>query len=144
MPVNNFTVGKDVSLIVQTPTGQLNISNGITDFTADPVYSELKSKPLNGVPVFALIPDGWKGSFKLDRLSPAVDQYFAALEAAYFNGANQIAGTIYETITEADGSLSQFRYTGVIIKLEKAGDYSGDKKVEQSISFMAGRRYQVS
>src|SRR5258708_4897027 len=110
MPVNNFTVGKDISLVIQTPTGQLAISAGITDFSADPMYTDLKSKPLNGIPIFGLIPDGWKGSFKLDRLNPLVDNYFAGLEAAYFQGGNQLAGTIYETIGEPDGSLTQWRY----------------------------------
>ena len=144
MPVNNFTVGKDISLVIQTPTGQLNIASGITDFSADPMYTELKSKPLSGIPQFGLIPDGWKGSFKLDRLNPLVDNYFAALEAAYYQGTNQLAGTLYETITEPDGSVTQWRYTGLIIKLDKAGDFSGDKKVEQTISFMAAQKIKVS
>lgn len=144
MPVNNFTVGRDISLVLSTPTGQLAISAGITDFSADPMYTELKSKPLGGIPQFGLIPDGWKGSIKLDRLNPLVDNYFAQLEAAYFNGINQLAGIIYETIAEPDGSITQWRYTGVIIKLDKAGDFSGDKKVEQSISFMASQKVKVS
>ena len=144
MPVNNFTVGKDISVTIQTPTGQLDIAQGITDFSADPMFTELKSKPLNGIPIFGQIPDGWKGSFKLDRFNPRVDNYFAALEAAYYAGANQLAGTIYQTIQEPNGSITQWRFTGVILKLEKAGDFSGDKKVEQTISFMAAQRIKVS
>jgi hypothetical protein len=108
------------------------------------MFTDLKSKPLSGVPVFGVIPDGWKGSCRMDRRDPTIDSYFAGLEAAYFNGTNQIAGTIYETINEPNGSVTQWRYTGVILKLEKAGDFSGDKKVEQSVSFMASQKIQVS
>jgi hypothetical protein len=143
MPVNNFTVGKDVSIVIQTPTGALTIP-GLTDFSADPVFTDLKSKPLNGIPIFGYIPDGWKLSFKWDRTSPVVDQYFAQLEATYFAGGNQLGGTVYETITEADGSLTQWRYVGAVFKLDKAGDFSGDKKVEQSFSGMASAKVQVS
>src|SRR5882672_8800541 len=99
MPVNNFTVGKDVSIVIQTPTGALTIP-GLTDFTADQVSTDLKSKPLDGEPIFGYIPDGWKLSFKWDRTSPVVDNYFAQLEAAYFAGGNLLGGTVYETINE--------------------------------------------
>ena len=143
MPVNNFTVGKDVSIVIQTPTGNLTIP-GLTDFTADPNWTDLKSKPLDGVPIHGYIPDGWKLSFKWDRTSPVLDNYFAQLEAAYFAGGNQLGGTVYETIREADGSISQWRYTGVVIKLDKGGDFSGDKKVEQSFSGMASLKIKVS
>ena len=143
MPANNFTVGRDVSLVVQTATGALSLP-GITDFSADPMFTDLKSKPLGGVPQFAYIPDGWKITIKLDRMNPIVDNYFASLEAGYYNGQNLIAGTVYETIAEPDGSLSQWRYTGVVLKLDKAGDFSGDKKVEQSLSGMASQKIKVS
>ena len=58
-------------------------------------------------------------SFKFDRMNPVDDQYFAALEAAYYAGVNQLAGTIYETISEADGSVSHIDSNGVVIKLSK-------------------------
>jgi len=77
-------------------------------------------------------------------MNPIVDNYFATLESQYYAGANQLPGTIYETISEPDGSLTQWRYTGVVLKLEKAGEFSGDKKVEQSVSFMASQKVKVS
>jgi hypothetical protein len=143
MPVNNFTVGRDVSLVINTPNGQLTIP-GITDFTADPMTTELKSKPLSGIPQFGYVPDGWKISLKLDRMNRTIDNFWAAFEAAYYAGSNQVAGTINETISELDGSVSQWRYTGVVLKLEKAGDFSGDKKVEQSLTGLASQKIQVS
>lgn len=144
MPVNGFTVGKDIALVFQTPDGALDVSSGITDFTADPVYTELKTKLLSGETKHGVIPDGWRGSFKVDRFNSALDDYFANWEAGYYNGQNSPAGLIYETVTEADGSVTQWRYTGVVFKFDKAGDYSGDKKVEQSVSFNAARKIKVA
>ncbi len=143
MPSNGFSVGRDVSLVITTPNGNLTLS-GITGFSSKPMVTKLKSKLLDGTPKFGVIPDGWQGSFKLDRSDASADNYWAAQEAGYFNGQNQNAATIYETIQEADGSLTQWRYTGVILVLEDAGSYEGDKKVEQSFSFEASKRIKVA
>jgi hypothetical protein len=117
----------------------------ITDFTSQQITTDLKSKPLGGVPIFAYIPDGWSGSFKVDRQSQVIDAYFAALEAAYYNGQGLAAGTIYETIKEPDtGATSQWTYTGVVMALSSPGDYSADKKVEQTVKFMASQKTQVA
>jgi len=142
MPVNNFTTGRDVSLVIQLPTGPLTLV--LTDFSADPKVTNLESKPLSGIKQHAYIPDGWNISFKVDRMDTAADDFWANFEAQYYAGANQLAGTIYETIAEANGSVSQWRFIGVIVKLDKAGDFSGDKKVEQSFSGMASQRIRVS
>lgn len=143
MPVNSFSVGKDVSLTIVTSYGT-TVFNGLTSFTADPMTTDLKSKAIDGTPRFGFIPDGWKGSFVIDRLDPSVDQYWAQVEADYFAGKNIQAGTISEIITEADGSVTEWKYTGVILRLEKAGDWGGDKKVDQTISFEAAFKKRIS
>jgi hypothetical protein len=143
MPANDFTVGRDVSLVINGPNGQITL-NGITDFSAKPMTTSLKSKPLNGIPQFAYIPDGWELSFKLDRLDRSVDDLWAAFEAGYYNGDNQPAGTVNESIQEKNGAISKWRYTGFVMKLDNPGDFSGDKKVEQSLSGMASQKIRVA
>jgi len=143
MPVNDFSVGKDVSLTIVTSYGT-TVFSGLTNFTADPMTTDLKSKGIDGTPRFGFIPDGWKGSFTLDRLDPSVDNYWAQVEADYFAGKNIKAGSISEIITEADGSITEWKYTGVILRLERAGDWGGDKKVEQTISFEAAFKKRIS
>ena len=143
MPFNSFSVGKDVALTVVTSYGTLTFA-GLTDFMADPMTTDLKSKALDGTPRFGFIPDGYKGSFKLDRLDPTVDNYWAQVEADYYAGKNIQPGTINEIITEADGSTTQWLYDGVVLRLEKAGDWGGDKKVEQTVSFEAAHKTKVS
>jgi hypothetical protein len=143
MPANNFTVGRDVSIVINGPNGQITL-NGITDFSAKPATTTLKSKPLSGIPQFAYIPDGWELSFKLDRMDTGADDFWAAFEAGYYSGTNQAAGTVNENIQEANGSISKWRYTGFVMKLDNPGDFSGDKKVEQTLSGMASQKIKVA
>ncbi|WP_020472363.1 hypothetical protein [Zavarzinella formosa] len=143
MPTYSFSVGRDVSLVVVTSYGTLAF-NGLTDFTADPMTTDIKSKGIDGTPRFGFIPDGWKGSFKLDRLDPKTDNWWAQVEADYYAGRNSQPGTINEIVTEADGSVTQWRYDGVVLRLEKAGDWGGDKKVEQSVTFEAAHKIKVA
>jgi hypothetical protein len=143
MPVNSFSVGKDVSLTIVTSQGT-TVFNGLTAFTADPMTTDLKSKAIDGTPRFGFIPDGWKGSFAIDRLDPSVDNYWAKVESDYYAGVDIQPGTISEIITEADGSITEWKYTGVILRLEKAGDWGGDKKVEQTITFEAAFKRKVA
>ena len=143
MPSYNFSVGRDVSLTVVTSYGTLTF-NGLTDFSADPMTTDLKSKGIDGTPRFGFIPDGWKGSFKLDRLDPLTDNWWANVEADYFSGKNAQTGTIQEIVTEADGSVTQWQYTGVVLRLDKAGDWGGDRKVEQSVTFEAALKTKIS
>jgi hypothetical protein len=76
MPVNGFSVGKDVSLSITNPNGNIP-SLALTSFTAKPMFTDIKSKRLDGKTYFGEIPDGWNGSFKLDRTDPTVDTFFA-------------------------------------------------------------------
>ena len=137
-----YTTGRDVTLNIITPSGEL-ILPGLKNFSADPFYTDLKSKLITGRSIFDIIPDGWKGMFQLDRFNRDVDNYFAALESNYFQGIATKKATILETINETDGSISQWRFVEVTLKLDKAGEFSGDKQVEQSISWMSSERKKV-
>ncbi len=142
MPVNSYSIGKDISYSVVTPTGTLTL-NGKTDYSVKPVFTDLKHKGLDGITSHGVIPDGWQIDMKFDRTDPNVDIYFAQREADYFNGVNQQGGTIFESIVEKDGSITSFRYTNVILKYDSAGDWKGDSLIPISVSAMCSRRYQV-
>lgn len=143
MPVAGFSVGRDVSLTVLNPNGNLTMG-GLTSFTAKPMTTGIKSKRLDGKTYFGNIPDGWEGSFKLDRTDPNVDIFFANQEAGYYAGQNNPTGTIQEVISEADGTTTTWRYDGVVLKLDDSGDWKGDVRVEQSISFNATAKVKVA
>jgi hypothetical protein len=143
MPINGFSLGKDISYTIVGPNGNLTI-NGVTDYTTKPMFTKLKHKGLDGTTDHAAIPDGWEVSIKLDRQDPTLDNFFAALEASYFAGTNISNGTISENIQESDGSVSKFQYTNVSLSYDDAGAYKGDSYVPQSLSGMASRRIKLS
>ena len=143
MPNGGFSIGKDISLSIITPSGPLTIGL-ITGFQSKQDVTKKKIKGLDGLNRPVRFFEGWSGSFDLDRQDSTVDAYFAQLEANYFGGLNENTVTITETITEANGSVTQWRYTGVLLELADAGAWKGDDTVKQKINFDAQRRFQVS
>ena len=141
MPLNGYSVGKDVVLTVNTPTGILRLP--ITNFDAKPVYTDLKAMPLGSPPKHMSIPTGWKGTIKLDRQDSTVDDYCAQVEASYWAGQNIVTGSITETISEVNGSTSRYRYTDVNLKITDPGAWAGEKLVDQSLEFEASRRLKL-
>lgn len=143
MPVNGFNVGRDVSVDINTSTGPLNFGL-ITKFTAKQDITDKKVKGLDGITRHARFPDGWSGTFDVERQGPELDNFFAQAEDNYYAGVDEQGGTITETITEVSGAVSQFRFLGVLLKYDDAGDWSGDDTVKQKVSFVASRRVKVS
>ena len=143
MPINNFSVGRDVTLTIVTPSGPLNL-NLITGFGASPEMPDVKVKGLDGITRHARFFDGWRGKFDLERSDSTVDDYFAQLEANYYAGINEQPATITETITEPNGAVTQYRYLNVLMKLDDAGEWRGDATVKQKISFVSARRNKIA
>lgn len=142
MPVNGFSVGRDVVLDIVTPTGTLGL-NLLTGFDSKPDVMEHKVKGLDGLVRPVLFHDGWMGSFEIERADSALDDYWAQLEANYFSGLNSPSLTITETITEVSGATTQYRYEGVQLKLVDAGAWKGDSTVRMKLDFLAARRRKV-
>lgn len=143
MPLNGFSVGRDVGLDIIGPQGPLRF-NLITGFQSKPDITDAKIKGLDGITRHVRFPDGWSGSFSIERQDSTIDDYFAQLEANYYAGLNELPLTITETITEVSGQVTQYRYVNVLLKLDDAGSWEGDKSVKQRLSFMAARRLKVS
>ncbi len=143
MPANNLTTGRDLTFVLVGPYGTVRFSQ-VTDYSVKRESSKLSSKGLDGYTRRANVPDGYTISIKIDRSDATLDRLFARLDADYYAGVNIQGGTVVETIKELDGSVSQFRYEGVVLDLESAGDYKGDSFVSQSLGLMAERKIQVS
>lgn len=149
MPVNNLSIGHDVTVtIFDTATNSVVSFPARTGFSAEPITKTVNSEPLNGPPIFAEAPNGWKGTFDFDRTDNSIDVYFANYEATYYAGGNPLNGTITQTIQEkgangAPGPVTQFSFTGVAMKLAQAGDWKAAEKVKMRIDWMASQRSQV-
>ena len=142
MPQSGINVGSDARFDIFTATGQLSLPT-LEKFTSKKITAQSKVRPLNGPPKHLQFPDGWEGSFEVSRADGTLDNYFATLEAAQYAGANIASGTIHQTVTNPDGSLSQYMYTDVQLIFDDAGDYDPLKEVRQTVKFVAGGRQQV-
>jgi hypothetical protein len=143
MPINGLNVGKDVSIVVNTPTGIKRFSY-ITGFHSNPVTGDLKSTGLDGRSRHAVVHEGWEGEIDFDRDGPTFDNFWAEIEDAYFTGKNQLSGTITETIQEPAGGISVFRYDNVTFKMKTMGDKKGNALIQGKLGFFAERRPKVS
>lgn len=136
-----FNTGHDTSLDVWGPGGAILISQLITDFDYKQDTTDLKSAPLtDALTRHEYIPDGWSGSFTIDRSGRAVDDLIAALERQYYTNQTVTQITITQTIREIDLSISQYRFTRVRVKLDSGGAWKKDGKVEMKLHFSASTR----
>jgi hypothetical protein len=141
----NFNLGHDIAIdILDQSTGQILVTfSNFTHFESKPITKAVSSEPVNGPPLFDDVENGWDGSFEYDRASNDIEAYFANREQGYFsNGARPVA-TITQTIQEKNGTVTQYSYTGVALKLDSAGSWKAADKVSQKVSFKASRRRLV-
>ena len=98
---------------------------------------------VNSTPVEFTTPSGWGGEFTIDRGNSAVDDLVAAIESAFWSAGTIGSGTIYQYVTEPDGSLSTYEFSGVSLVLSNAGNYQADVIVRQKIGFFASQRVKL-
>ncbi|WP_232091702.1 hypothetical protein [Acetobacter aceti] len=116
----------------------------ITQFQSQPVMTALKSSPLNDKPKTYEVPNGWSGSFSVQRDSANLDDLVTDNESAFWSAATITNGTIYFYITETDGSTSTWEYTDASIAMTSAGSWSNDNIVSQGVTFTASQRVKIS
>jgi hypothetical protein len=146
VPVNGFTVGRDVVVTIAGPGGTPIVIDAadVTHFTKRPLKKDDWSRPLNSPPIPLYMPDGWRGTVDVDRQDPTLDTFQANLEATYWAGQNILAGTMLESVTEPNGTNSQYRYDDVMYWVEDPGDASADKRVSQRLEWCCGTRKRVA
>src|ERR1700712_2885024 len=120
MPTNAFSLGRDTQLVVIAPSGRIDLTH-VTGFDSRQVTHPIRIDRLDGTQMAAELPKGWEGSFDLERGSSAVDDFIATTEQSYYNGGQLLTSTLYQYVTEADGSTSTYQYGGTVFKLSSAG-----------------------
>ena len=146
MPVNGFTVGRDVTVTLTGPgsTSIIISASQVTSFDAKPGKREVWSRPLNLPPLPLYMPDGWRGTLSVDRSDATLDTFLNTLEAAFWNGQNTLAGSVLQTITEDDGSITQWQFPNAMFWVDDPGAYHADGIINQRLEFCAGRRIRIS
>lgn len=142
MPINAFSIGRDCQLVVIGPFGRVDLTY-VTGFESRQITQSVRLDRLDGVPMGAELPKGWEGSFELERGTSAVDDFIAVTEQAFFAQGSLSVGTVYQYISEVDGSVSTYQYINVVFKLSNSGSWRGDASVKQKLEFFAAQRQRV-
>ena len=143
MSLTAFSVGRDTQLVVMGPQGRVDLTH-VTAFESRQLTQPVRVSRIDGTQLGTDLPKGWEGSFEIERGSSAVDDFIDAAEQLYYNGARAALGTMYQYVTETDGSTSTFQYDSVSFRLVNAGIWKGDSSVKQKLEFFASRRRRVS
>lgn len=149
MPANMFSTGRDCQLVVIGPPGSSGQAGSRVDLTHVTAF-ESKQKThairidrMDGVHMAAELPKGWEGYFELERGNSAADDFIAMLEQAWHANGELLGGTLYQYVTETDGSVSTYQYDGTVFRLASSGAWKGDSAVKQRLEFFASRRKRV-
>ena len=142
MPTNAFSLGRDTQLVVIAPTGRIDLTH-VTGFESHQMTQPIRVDRLDGTQMAAELPKGWEGSFDLERGSSAADDFIASTEQAFYTNGQLPTNTLYQYVTEANGSTSTYQYDSAVLKLASAGTWRGDAAVKQKLEFFATRRVRV-
>ncbi len=142
MTSTQFSIGRDCQLVLLGPFGRIDLAH-VTGFESRQVTASVRVDRIDGMHLAAELPKGWQGSFEIERGNSAADDVIAAVESAFHAGSPVSPGTLYQYISESDGSTSTYQYSGVALKLTEAGTWRGDESVKQKLDFFATVRVRV-
>jgi hypothetical protein len=137
-----FSIGRDTQLVVMGPNGRVDLSH-VTGFESRQLTSAVRVSRLDGTHLAAELPKGWEGSFEVERGTSALDDFVSTIEQNFYDGLGAVPGTMYQYITEVDGSVSTYQFDGVVFKLASAGTWKGDSSVKQKLEFFATRKRRI-
>ncbi len=150
MPANSFSTGRDCQLVVIGPSGpngeagsRVDLTH-VTSFESRQMTHPIRIDRLDGISIAAELPKGWEGQFEIERGSSAADDFIDGLEQAWHVSGLLEGGTLYQYISETDGSTSTYQFDGAVFKLASAGQWKGDASVRQRLEFFASRRMRVA
>jgi hypothetical protein len=142
MSGNVFSVGRDSQVVVIGPYGRIDLSH-VTSFESRQLTTSVRVHRIDGTQLGTELPKGWEGSFELERGNSAAEDFVAQVESDYYAGSTPSTGTLYQYITEADGSTSTYQFSGVVFRLAHAGVWRGDASVKQRLEFFASARKRM-
>ncbi|RFD18710.1 hypothetical protein DY926_15135 [Komagataeibacter melaceti] len=138
-----FNVGRDCRVVLVYNGSRIKLPT-VTGFQAQQQTHRLMSMPLNDMPSFYDTPNGWSGGFDFQRDNSGADDLFAAIEGGFWEAGTMILGSVYQYVTECDGTSTTYEFMGATIRLTNAGHYQSENIVTQHIDFMARIRNKIS
>ena len=140
-----FNVGRDCQIVIThslAPGGRVDLPN-LTMFDCKQTTANQHVDRLDGTQMNAELPKGWTLSFGNDRGNAALDDFFAAIEAAWYNAGSYTVATVFQYITEASGQQTTYQYDNVALKFDDPGSWASDGVVKQRVSGQSNRRVKV-
>ena len=138
-----FSIGRNTRVVFRWNGTRVELPS-VTSFTSRQATVALNSAPLNSQPETFQVPNGWTGTVQCQRTNDNLDVLIADTEAAFWSAGTITNGTLYQYITEPDGSTTTWQYTNVSIVLDAAGSWSNDSMVMQSFNFTASQKVEIS
>jgi len=142
MALSVFSIGRDTQLVVIAPSGRVDLTHVIA-FDSRQITQSVRVNRLDGRQLGLELPKGWEGSFELERGDSSTEDFIANLEQAYFDGSTASSSSMYQYVSEVDGSMSTYQYDAVVFHLSNAGQWKGDAAVRQKLEFFASRRRRI-
>jgi hypothetical protein len=142
MAISAFSVGRDTQLIVIGPAGRIDLVH-VVGFDSHQVTKSLRVNRLDGNQIGIELPKGWEGGFELERGDSVVEDFIASMEQDYYNGIMDKPSSMYQYVSEVDGSTSTYQFDTVVFRLTNAGQWRGDSAVKQKLEFFASRRIRI-
>jgi hypothetical protein len=142
MAISVFSVGRDTQLVVVGPSGTIDLAH-VTSFESRQVTQSVRVNRLDGSQMGMELPKGWEGSFELERGDSIVEDFIAGTEQSYYDGSISATSTMYQYVSEVDGSTSTYQYDSVVFRLTNAGLWKGDAAVKQKLEFFGSRRRRI-
>ena len=137
------TIGRNGSAIIIVNGSRVDFEK-ITQIQARPRYNTVASTPLNSPPVEQYLPNGWDITWNVDRYNSAGDDLATLLDTLFWNNQIVASGTIYITVNNPDGSVTEHEYQNCSFKFTSTGTYSGDSVVNYSLSAFAAQRNNLN
>jgi len=137
-----FNTGRDCTLVFQGADGTRIDMSKVTRFMADATDKLVRSEPMTSPPIQINLPNGWQGSFELDRNGNGFDALIGRDEATYWATGDFGTGDLFQFVSEPDGSTTTWHFVGISYKL-KGGQWMSDGVVKQTLEFVASQRIAV-
>jgi len=145
MSANNMGAGVDYSFIYYDGNTASTVDLGdVQNVKITPHYTTIQSDPYNAVPRFDYVPNGWSISMTITRTSPALENFMIDLDKKFNAGIALKPGYLNETITNPDGTKSNYQYTKFVFRITEHGDVDRKKAVVMTIMGAASDRVQIA
>jgi len=145
MPVNAMNTGVDYTLSYYDGNAGALIDLGdVQSVTIAAQKHNIKTTPYNGVPRYGYVPDGYAIHFTITRNKSTLEDLMVTF-SQNFNAGNVLSpGYLNETINNADGTVSRYQYTNLVVFLTDHGDIKREAVVTLKLEAMASDKTKIA